>query len=886
METAWYETRSFMLGQYYQAENDKHYGSIFRNEMEFHMFTRTRNGFCDKCDLSPTERTDKEGYKLPGRMFHSKAKKFKDFYFKNWQSDVLFTTEMPSAVSCRIFKLDEKGTFLEELLTPQDCFRLLIGTLNETEEFRDFLTCADAKVGLKIHLQNRVETMLEMYPDNFQMYFGDPEWGVMPTHVVNQIGYGYVMLVRFDCKYENVDKLISHLQIFAQCILGTRDLNFLDGIPPYKIWIGPGCYENTCTVMSPYVQTLKSAYADISNYIKCLMLENNGKGFSIWRNFMALNKYERFGIDLGQNDSIIRFNRIPEDYFYFKVSTVKDLNPFALCKGILQLSKDLRQCRTTGSRPLQMGFEASLKDFRKTLISAIYLNDTGKTDVDTVTKIIQDYEYSEFSPCQIRQDLREVIKRDEDVEIDKHELISLLYSKGAKILTRWGISGEYVFIKFGNFRKSRTLKYWQENIDFFQALITTEERIPERRRKYFVNDLNSTQAEVGIVHYNEDKAVTYDMLGEYRLRNTGTKLCGIVKYSSVPKSTDMEFPNDLFGFPCVSSKMGGCSYAYRNWTCSVCNVCLRYLDEQISVLCDCGITPLQDCSFKCFEPNHGILPHYQPMDYEPYPPRSEINLLLIGESGVGKSTLINSLVNYQEFNNFQESFNRRKFVYMVPIQQIDNYKMETVRHSKTIPSWYIFPLTGSKVLRIIDTPGYTSKSSSDHVTPFLASVLNYARKFSMIHAVCFVIKATDKVLSDRLRALYETLLMLFLTRCNVIFVFTHCDENNHVTSVTSKLSEICTQSGLYDREPIEANTFRMNNKAFPYLAKNMRNITNENPDFGSFERSWEAAFREFKRMFKYADEQKPFKTGTNLRHEEKYFIREDPITEQKKTFQA
>src|SRR6266487_1984929 len=100
----------------------------------------------------------------------------------------------------------------------------------------------------------------------------------------------------------------------------------------------------------------------------------------------------------------------------------------------------------------------------------------------------------------------------------------------------------------------------------------------------------------------------------------------------------------------------------------------------------------------------------------------EINILLLGETGVGKSTFINSFVNYLKFDTLNEAKSGNMEVLIsskftitddnfetktIKIGNDDlNEKLESIGMSSTQEcKSYIFQAAENKFVRLIDTPG-------------------------------------------------------------------------------------------------------------------------------------------------------------------------------------
>uniref|UniRef100_A0A671RZT7 Uncharacterized LOC107681792 n=1 Tax=Sinocyclocheilus anshuiensis TaxID=1608454 RepID=A0A671RZT7_9TELE len=147
-------------------------------------------------------------------------------------------------------------------------------------------------------------------------------------------------------------------------------------------------------------------------------------------------------------------------------------------------------------------------------------------------------------------------------------------------------------------------------------------------------------------------------------------------------------------------------------------------------------------------------------------------VLLLGETGVGKTTLVNTMVNYLLGVKFEDE------IWYEITEETAGDQAESQTSEITV--YEVFPVNSHMSLTIIDTPGYGDTRGLDkdlEVAENLATLFQSNDGVCEVDAVCFVIQASKNRLSDRQHYIISSVLSLFGKDIvnNIVFLITHSD---------------------------------------------------------------------------------------------------------------
>ncbi|KAJ3655978.1 hypothetical protein Zmor_015085 [Zophobas morio] len=249
------------------------------------------------------------------------------------------------------------------------------------------------------------------------------------------------------------------------------------------------------------------------------------------------------------------------------------------------------------------------------------------------------------------------------------------------------------------------------------------------------------------------------------------------------------------------------------------------------------------------------------------------NLLLLGEHGVGKTTFINSLINYFRYDNIDAAFmstaimaapmtisiidaNNREVSLPLNANVDGIYNVKTNTRTKE----YLVPLHGHQ-LRLIDSPGFDMSKNEQNRFKNIFQQLGHLPE---LHAVCFFLRSSDLQTVSVGNLIRQTITNLDVAAVkNFIFIFTEGRKvvfyptvaRNALGKIVNTIKSTSPQINI----PLHNyNMYCVDNEAFVHLVTYKCGTSLSPKDAYYTESSWKTSLQECKRLLDYVSKLKLF----------------------------
>ncbi|GBG76311.1 hypothetical protein CBR_g22059 [Chara braunii] len=643
----------------------------------------------------------------------------------------------------------------------------------------------------------------------------------------------------------------------------------------------------------------------------------------------------------------------------------------------LESASDLPMLDTLGVRDRKRLVDIAERGMRHRLGKSLVAVRSGKDDGKAVIDLLGELRSNkDLSPESIRKFIdRNMEKleqyRSEMEEREKMAWVKELGSKGVRYLWVGGGNNEDVSAKlmqelstvemadvlfFTDVEVSRSDERCRKNRQLFEKIVTDHN-----------NSLIASAAPAAAGEADSDEVAAADKGNQSECRN----MFYLVEYEVLPmdiprsaihryaggKRVSVDLLDDyswfisqnlvtLFegrhekGFPiphfsvdvkcqCPGALHASCPAEPRQWQCIACRVFILYGRDNY-YYCRCGRAPVDKFRFKCNNPKHSVgggggrtrtFLAFTPEDDLPKMMRAmageleEINILLLGETGVGKSTFINAFANYLSYGSLQEA-EKDELVILIPTSFTlidENYEERTVnvepnfggadnregdglaggeggtstasskesgaasltdeaKANETLQAGasatqackaYVFPFA-DKIVRLIDTPGIGDTRGIDQDKKNFDNILAFLGFHRDIHGICILLKPNNARLSVFFRYCIQQLMFHLHKNAsqNIVFLFTNARSTFYrpgdtLPALKKLLNDIKVEPPHVDIPFNHSSTFCLDNESFRFMVALRNGINFTDDDKKNFNVSWNTSVSECKRLMDHVATRKP-----------------------------
>ncbi|KAH9209981.1 hypothetical protein DL95DRAFT_413403 [Leptodontidium sp. 2 PMI_412] len=283
---------------------------------------------------------------------------------------------------------------------------------------------------------------------------------------------------------------------------------------------------------------------------------------------------------------------------------------------------------------------------------------------------------------------------------------------------------------------------------------------------------------------------------------------------------------------------------YCNLVCSKCftPVDFEFIDQYI--YCNCSQSQYKSYEFKCNHSDHGP-------DYEVYrtdklldlletlEPFDELNILILGETGVGKSTFINASFSTQLTDKESGEIVQKQIKVGSDQNENDGSSGESATQHTQVHTFVV----GDTTVRLIDTPGISDTRGAEQDQKNMVGILAALRNYDKLSGILILLKPNNA----RLNVMFKFCVQELLTHLhrsaanNMVFGFTNMRGSNYTPGDTLN---------CFDSE------------SFRYLAAYSQGV--KIGDLDDYNKSWKRSMHESQRLLRHFQSLIPHQTRNTL----------------------
>ncbi|KAK9960295.1 hypothetical protein ABG768_010368 [Culter alburnus] len=213
---------------------------------------------------------------------------------------------------------------------------------------------------------------------------------------------------------------------------------------------------------------------------------------------------------------------------------------------------------------------------------------------------------------------------------------------------------------------------------------------------------------------------------------------------------------------------------------------------------------------------------------------------MVGETGTGKSTLINAMINYIMGVRWEHKM-------WLEVTEIPEDQTES--QTKAVTVYEVNAPSSPFVLTVIDTPGFGDTEGFDkdkRVSEALQQLFKSEDGIHEIHAVCLVLKGTDVRLHERQCYILDEILSLFGKDIvkHILLLFTYKEKQ----ILPKRMKHFIKES---------LSKYVKNDECVSFSFDNCQSEYCDEEDRESYKTSWDNGVENFSKFFNHLDEINP-----------------------------
>ncbi|XP_078349242.1 uncharacterized protein LOC144634224 [Oculina patagonica] len=261
--------------------------------------------------------------------------------------------------------------------------------------------------------------------------------------------------------------------------------------------------------------------------------------------------------------------------------------------------------------------------------------------------------------------------------------------------------------------------------------------------------------------------------------------------------------------------------------------------------------------------------------------KEDVNILILGETGVGKSTMINAIANYAKHHTLQDAMDDPEFTVLIPSRFIFTDEEENAKEIKIgsdenevfadgqsatqFPREYVIETDTTK-FHLIDTPGIGDSRGIEQDKENFDNILAFLTNYDKINAVVVLLKPNNSRMTVAFRFCVMELLSYLHKSIvsNIIFAFTNTRGTFYRPGDSLQVLSKLLEENKIEIDLSPESYFCFDNEAFRFLACIKNGIKFAPEDVDLYSKSWVNSWETTGKLVQFVMTKQPHETKMTL----------------------